>query len=332
MKEKKLCAMLVLLFVMASFLFVGETRAAEYSMKSAEIVREGISHALAQKYFANRVAELTKGKAEVKVFYAGVLGNERNYCEQLQLGSLDFAKVMVSNAVAYVPKFAVFAMPYLVRDLDQLYRISDSPAGKMIQEEAEKAGFVILAYWDTGAESIFNSKRPITKPEDLKGLKLRTREAAISIETVNAMGGSGAPLATPEVFTALQTKVFDGGVQDPIGFTLVFKYAEVCKFYSLTEHVIETALLMASKKRFDQYPKEIQDALRQAGKDSTEFFRREVSNQEQKVAMKVMQSKYGVKVNKVDKEPFIKMVEPVQAKYRDQLGAQLVDEIAKLSK
>jgi TRAP-type C4-dicarboxylate transport system substrate-binding protein len=146
------------------------------------------------------------------------------------------------------------------------------------------------------------------------------------------MGGSGAPLATPEVFTALQTKVFDGGVQDPIGFTLVFKYAEVCKFYSLTEHEIETSFLMASKKRFDKYPKEIQDALRQAGRDSTEYFKREVSGQEQKAAMDVMQSKYNVKVNKVDKEPFIKRVAPVQAKYKAELGAQLVDEIAKLAK
>jgi TRAP-type C4-dicarboxylate transport system substrate-binding protein len=146
------------------------------------------------------------------------------------------------------------------------------------------------------------------------------------------MGGSGAPLATPEVFTALQTKVFDGGVQDPIGFTLVFKYAEVCKFYSLTEHVVETSFLLASKKRFDKYPKEIQDALKQAGKDSTEYFRREVSGQEHKAAMDVMQKKYDVKVNTVDKEPFIKLVAPVQAKYKAQLGAQLVDEIAKLAK
>ncbi len=331
MKGNRLFAVVGILFaIMIAFSEV-ESLAAEYTFRSAELIREGISHARGHKYFADRVAELSKGNVEVKVFYGGVLGNERNYCEQLQLGSIDFGKVMVSNAVAFAPKFGVFAMPYLVKDLDHLYRIFDSTAGEMIQAEAEKAGFVILAYWDTGTEGIYNSKRPITKPEDLKGLKIRTREAPISIDTINAMGGSGAPLATPEVFTALQTKVFDGGVQDVIGFGLVFKYGELCKYYSFTDHAVETTFLMASKKRFDTYPKQIQQVLRQAGKDSTYYFQREVTAQERNAAINFIQ-KQGVQVNKVDKEPFIKKVAPVQAKYKAQFGAQLVDEITKLAK
>jgi len=330
MERKKLWVGIMVLFIIV--LLNVEIRAAEYSMRSAELVREGISHARAHKYFAKRVDEITKGKVEVKVFFGGALGNERNYCEQLQLGSIDLAKVMVTNAVAFVPKFGVFAMPYLIRDLDHLYKIFDSIAGKVLQEEAEKAGFVILAYWDTGIEGIYNSKRPITKPEDLKGLKIRTREAPICIDTLNAMGASAAPLATPEVFTALQTKVFDGGVQDKIAFTMVFKYAEICKFYSLTEHAVENTFLMASKKHFDKLPKEIQDALRKAGRESMEYMQRQVTPVEEKEAIDIMQNKYGVKLNKVDKEAFIKKVAPVQAKYKAEFGAELVDGIAKIVK
>jgi tripartite ATP-independent transporter DctP family solute receptor len=276
------------------------------------------------------VGEITKGKAEVKVFLAAVLGNERNYCEQLQMGSLDFAKVAASNAVAFVPKFAVFAMPYLVKDLDHLYKIFDSPAGKILQDAAEKAGFVILTYWDMNTVNVYNSRGPINKPEDLRGLKMRTREAPICIDTLKAMGASAAPLATPELYTALQTKVFDGADHDPTVF-IAFNYGEVCKFYSLTEHTVEPTLLLASKKLFDKLPKDIQDAIRQAGRDSMAF-NRQTGAIKLKEALDVMQNKYQVKINKVNKEAFIKAVAPVQAKYKPELGADLVDGIAKLVK
>jgi tripartite ATP-independent transporter DctP family solute receptor len=276
------------------------------------------------------VGEITKGKAEVKVFLAAVLGNERNYCEQLQMGSLDFAKVAASNAVAFVPKFAVFAMPYLVKDLDHLYKIFDSPAGKILQDAAEKAGFVILTYWDMNTVNVYNSRGPINKPEDLRGLKMRTREAPICIDTLKAMGASAAPLATPELYTALQTKVFDGADHDPTVF-IAFNYGEVCKFYSLTEHTVEPTLLLASKKLFDKLPKDIQDAIRQAGRDSMAF-NRQTGAIKLKEALDVMQNKYQVKINQVNKEAFIKAVAPVQAKYKPELGVDLVDGIAKLVK
>ena len=310
--------------------FVMEIKAAEFSMRTAEIFREGFTHSESQKYFAKRVEEITKGKAEVKVFLAAVLGNERNYCEQMQMGSLDFGKVAATNAVAFVPKFAVFGMPYLIKDLDHLYRIFDSPAGKILQDAAEKAGFVILAYWDMNTQNIYNSRRPITKPGDLKGLKIRTREAPVCIEGLNAMGAIAAPLATPELYTALQTKVFDGADHDPTVF-VAFNYGEVCKFYSLTEHSIEPTLLLASKKLFDKLPKDVQGAVRQAGKDSMTYCR-QIGPMKLKEALDVMQNKYKVQINKLDKEPFIKAVAPVQAKYKNELGADLVDGIAKLAK
>jgi tripartite ATP-independent transporter DctP family solute receptor len=326
-REKMFLGLMVLIIVL---LLNVETRGAEFTMRTAEIFREGFTHSECQKYFAKRVGEITKGKAEVKVFLGAVLGNERNYCEQLQMGSLDFAKVAASNAVAFVPKFAVFAMPYLIRDLDHLYKIFDSPAGRILQEAAEKAGFIILAYWDMNTVNVYNSRGPINKPEDLKGLKIRTREASICIDSLNAMGASAAPLATPELYTALQTKVFDGADHDPTVF-VAFNYGEVCKFYSLTEHSVEPTLLLSSKKLFDKLPKDVQDAVKQAGRDSMGY-NRQIGPIKLKEALDTMKNKYGVKINKVDKKAFIKAVAPVQAKYKTELGADLVDGIAKLVK
>jgi len=304
--------------------------AAEFSMKSGELFREGFTHSECQKYFAKRVGDLTNGKAEVKVFLGGVLGNERNYCEQLQMGTLHFGKVAASNGMSFVPDFAVFAMPYLIKDLDHLYRIFDSPAGKIIEEKANKSGFVILAYWDMNAQSIYNSKAPITKPEDLRGLKIRTRQSPICIDTINAMGGSGAPLATPELYTALQTKVFDGGDHDPTVFDSL-NLGEVCKFYSLTEHTVEPCLLLASKKLFDKLPGDVQTAIKQAGKESMEYGRK-IGPSKTNEAVEAMKNKYGVKFNTVDKEPFKKAAAPVIEKHKGAFTQGLVDEIAKLSR
>lgn len=327
MKRGLFIGMMLLAFIL---LMNVESGAAEFSMRTAEIFREGFTHSECQKFFAKRVGEITKGKTEVKVFLGAVLGNERNYCEQLQMGSLDFAKVAASNAVAFVPKFAVFAMPYLVKDLDHLYKIFDSPAGKILQEAAEKSGFVILAYWDMNTVNVYNSRRPINKPEELKGLKIRTREASICIDSLNAMGAIAAPLATPELYTALQTKVFDGADHDPTVF-VAFNYGEVCKFYSLTEHSVEPTLLLASKKLFDKFPEDVQAAIKQAGRDSMGYCR-QIGPVKLKEALDIMENKYNVKINKVDKGPFIKAVAPVQAKYKGELGADLVDGIAKLAK
>jgi TRAP-type C4-dicarboxylate transport system substrate-binding protein len=178
--------------------------------------------------------------------------------------------------------------------------------------------------------NVYNSKKPINKPEDLKGLKIRTREASICIDSINAMGASAAPLATPELYTALQTKVFDGADHDPTVF-VAFNYGEVCKFYSLTEHSVEPTLLLASKKLFDKLPKEVQAAVKQAGRDSMGYCR-QVGPVKLKEALDIMQNKYNVQINKVDKEPFIKIVAPVQTKHKAELGADLVDGIAKLAR
>ncbi len=327
--KKKILAMCLGMLFLISFP-ISNAVAAQYNMKTAEIFREGFTHSECQKFFAKKVGELTNGKAEVKVFLGAVLGNERNYCEQLQMGSLEFGKVAASNAVAFVPEFSVFAMPYLIKDLDHLYGIFDSPAGQMLQEAANKAGFIILAYWDMNTQNIYNSRGPIEKPEDLKGLKIRTRQNPICIDTINAMGGSAAPLAMTELYTALQTKVFDGGDHDPTVFD-AFNLGEVCKFYSLTEHTVEPCLLLASKKLFDKLPADIQSAIKRAGKDSMTYCR-EIGPVKTKEALDRMQNKYGVKINKVNKEAFQERVKPVQEKYEAQLGSGLIKEIEKLSK
>ena len=288
---------------------VTQAYGAELVLKTAEIFREGFTHTECQKYFAKRVRELTNGKVEVKVYLGGVLGNERNYCEQLQMGTLHFAKVAASNAVAFVPEFGVFAMPYLISDLDQLYSIFDSPAGRILQEAANKAGFVVLAYWDMNTQNIYNSRRPIKSPADMKGLKIRTRQNPICIDTINAMGASAAPLAMTELYTALQTKVFDGGDHDPTVFD-AFNFGEVCKYYSLTEHTVEPCLFLASKKLFDKYPKDVQNAVIKAGRDSMDYCRK-IGPGITKQAIDRMVKKYGVEINEVDKAPFRAAVRPV---------------------
>jgi len=326
----KRLAALFSVVLLAGASLAGAALAADINLKTAEIFREGFTHSECQMFFAKRVGELTKSKAEVKVFLGGTLGNERNYCEQLQIGSLAFAKVAASNAVPFVDKFAVFAVPYLIKDLDHLYAIFDSPAGQAIQKAANEAGFVILAYWDMNTQNVYNSRGPINKPEDLKGLKLRTRGSPVCVETMNQMGANAAPLAMTDLYTALQTKVFDGGDHDPTVF-VSFSLGEVCKFYSMTEHTIEPCFLLASKKKLDGLPEDVQKAVIQAGRDSMDYCRK-IGPVKLQEALDVMKNKFKVAINTVDKAAFQAAVKPVYDKFRQKLGPELVDGMAKLAK
>lgn len=299
----------------------------QYTLRSAELFGEEFSHGKAQLFFAQKVSELTNGKVKVDVFLNGKLGNEKSYCEQLRMGSLDFAKVAASNLAPFVPEFNVFAMPYLVRDLDHLYKIFDSPAGKMLEAAAEKQGFVVLAYWDMNTQNIYNTKRPIVSPKDLVGLKLRTRDARVAIESMAALGAAPEPAPTPELYTLLQTGVFDGGDHDPTVVTSL-KLHEVIKYYSLTGHTVEPCLLLASKQQFDKLPKDVQDKIRQAARESMKYCR-EVSTAQAEASLKLMKEK-GIQVNEVDKEAFRKATREVYEKFKKVYGEQLVSEIEKV--
>jgi TRAP-type C4-dicarboxylate transport system substrate-binding protein len=189
-----------------------------------------------------------------------------------------------------------------------------------------KQGFVGVFWVDDGGRSIFTDK-PVRKPEDLKGLKIRVQPSDIQIQAMNDMGGIGTPLAFGEVYLALQQKVLDGAENSPVLYW-TSKQWEVCKVYSLTEQFWSVSTFIANKKWWDGLPKDIQGEIAAAGQDAEKFFLNAYTTLEGK-AIGLLKEKGVTVVTDVDKAAFEKRVQPVYDTFvkKYPFGKELLEQV-----
>jgi len=292
--------------------------------KFAAVQADDHSHTQGYKYFASKVKEYTNGKLIINVFPNSQLGNEREYIEQLRTGQIEFARVATAVLGPFVPQYQAFDLPYLFENEAQMLKSADGQLGMQLQKLLEdKLAIKGLGFWPDGSRSVYNRLRPIKTPADMKGMKIRLMENPLMLETFNALGAAATPMAYGEVYSALQQGVIDGA-EGPINAYGTIKHWEVAKYFSYTEHFNTPVLPMVSKKWYDAQPKEFQDAIDKAAKDTMPWVRNLQAEQE-KAAAADLTSK-GVQINKVDdKAPFIKLAETVYPKYVDKIGKDYID-------
>src|SRR3990170_3214650 len=219
--------------------------------------------------FAKRANAKLAGKIKVVVFGSSQLGGDKEMLQKLKLGTIDMVEpstVMSSESDI----FGVFEMPYLVKDRKHMQRIEKELFWSKFQPEVEKKGLKVLAVWENGYRHITNNKRPINKPADLNGIKLRVPEGKWRVKMFQAYGANPSPMKYSEVFTALQTGVMDGQ-ENP--FTQIYsaKFQEVQKFLSLTGHVYTPAYATVGAKKWASLPAEVRKTLEAAAKDTQAF-------------------------------------------------------------
>ncbi|MGE5620788.1 MAG: TRAP transporter substrate-binding protein [Sphingomonadaceae bacterium] len=291
--------------------------------KFASVAAEDHPHHKSFVFFADRVKELTNGKLVVQVFPNSQLGNEREYIEQLQIGQIEFAKSSAAVLGPFVPQFQVFDLPYVFKSKDQLFKHTDGEVGQTLIKLAEdKLGIRVFGFFDAGTRSIFNSKKPVKTPADLKGMKIRVMENPLMIQTLNAMGAQATPLAVGEQYSAIQQGVLDGAENSPV-FYRSQKFYEVAKYYSYTEHFMTPDTPMVSLKWYNAQPKEIQQAIDQAGKEMIKK-ERELWLEYEKFVVDDLKSK-GILFNEVeDKAAFAKLVEGIYGQFEGKIGKDLI--------
>ena len=211
--------------------------------------------------FENIVEAETAGRVEVKVFPAGQLGGERELVEATKLGTIQMC--MVSAAIAgYFKEGQVLDIPYLFSSAPVAWKVMDGWFGKELSAEClKKTGMRNLAFGETGFRNFTNSSRPIRRPEDLKGLKIRVMESPVYLTLVKSLGGAPTPIAWPEVYTSLQQKVVDGQ-ENPVSVIIMGKLYEVQKYLTLDGHTYGCDFILINEKFFQKLPKDIQDILK----------------------------------------------------------------------
>ena len=232
----------------------------------------GTQWALGER-FAKLVDAYSGGEIKVALFPNGQLGSEQETVQNCRLGTLDFSVAAINNITPFSPTVGLFTLPYLILSVDEAVALTQGPVGEeLVQNTIKAAGVRILGWSYSGFRRLSNSKRPITKPADLKGLTIRVPKNAIMIDSYKSWGVSPTPMAWDEVFTALQQKVLDG--QDtPLITQYVMKFYEVQKYITKIRYVFLLEPLVMSEQLFQRQSPEVQKILMRAGKEAQEFCR-----------------------------------------------------------
>ncbi len=257
--------------------------------------------------FAKFVGERSGGQVEIRVFPAGQLGQQRELLEQLQAGALDFAHANASPLAAFEAAYGVFDTPFLFRAKAHFFKVVDGPIGREVLDAGRAKSLLGLAYQDNGTRS-FYAKKPIAKPDDLKGLKIRVQPGPITTRMVNLLGAIATPLAWGELYTALQSGVVDGAENNVTALTLA-KHGEVMKFYSRNEHTRVPDVVLASGVTFRKLKPAEQELVRQAALDASKVHNENWQKELDKAEVDAV--KLGVTFVDADKAAFRKAVQPM---------------------
>jgi len=224
------------------------------------------------KKFAELVSAKSGGKLQVKEFPSNQLGTEQQQTSALQGGVQEMQSPATTSLVGIVKDYGVVDFPFTVSTYGQAFSLLDGPLGKALFEKLPDKGLVGLAYWDLGFRNVTNSKRPITKPEDLDGLKLRVIPNPVFLDTFKAFKANPVPMSFSELYTALETRTVDGQ-ENPFAVILSNKFYEVQKYVSGTNHVYGTNIILVSKKFWDKLSPVEQKILQDSALEARDYQR-----------------------------------------------------------
>ena len=280
--------------------------------RSADIHPDDYPTVTAVKFMGERLKELSGGKDTIKVYNNSSLGSEKDTIEQVKIGALQMVRVNIAPMNNICPETQVPTMPFLFRSVDHLHKVLDGPIGEEILKACEKQGFVGLAYYDSGARSMFTAKKPVRTFADMKGLKVRVQQSDLWVSMLEAMGANATPMPMGEVYTGLKTGVVDAAENNYPTYD-ANRLFEVAKYYSKTEHSMAPEVLLFSKRAWDKLTPQEQGWVRQAAKESVPYMRKQWEEREVKSLATVKAG--GAEIIEVDKAPFQAAMKPVYDKF-----------------
>jgi tripartite ATP-independent transporter DctP family solute receptor len=315
----------MLIFVVAmSYLFGGFMNAeAVKVMKFSHVGPPEDARQKAALKFKEMVEAETNGEITVEVYYGGQLGGDRDAIEGVKLGTI---QKTVAGAVIFAnfePIMGITALPFLFKNFEEAWAFNDSALNEEVSKLLLKQGMRVLGYWENGFRCLTNSVRPINSPQDVKGLKIRTPENPIILATMEALGASPSPLPWPEVYMALQQKVFDGQ-ENPIPVIYVNKLYEVQKYLSITNHIYEPMPVVISENFWKGLTAEQQTIIQKAATAARDFNRQLIKQQTEDMLGQLKEK--GMEILSPDLQPFGEAAAKVREKFVEKFGQQLIED------
>lgn len=283
------------------------------------------THKALVEYFKKTVEEKSGGSITVEIYPNSALGGDSELTESVAMGTIQAALPSTSVLVAYSPDFGVMDMPWLFSNPENAFAAMDGDMGEYFNKKLESVGIHSLGYSYNGLRSMTNNVRPITKPEDLKGLKMRVMENQVFIDFFNTLGASATPMSFSELFTGLQQNTVDGQ-ENPPSLIYASKFQEVQKHLSLTGHVNNFLGFIMNKNFYDSLTPEQQQIVTEAGAEFVKEQRSMELADTHVFADKLAEE--GMLVNSLTDEEisvFQEALAPMYDKYKEQFGQDVFD-------
>jgi tripartite ATP-independent transporter DctP family solute receptor len=326
MKRREFARMATL-GVAAASIGAGASAQARMVLEAADVHPTGYPTVAAVEAMGKKMEAATGGRISIQMFPSMQLGGEKEMIEQAQIGALQIARISVGPMGPLVPEMNVFNLPFMFRDAAHMEKVIDGPIGDELLKKLSDhptANLIGLCWMNSGTRNVYNSKRPIEKLEDLKGLKIRMMGNPLFVDTMNALGGNGVAMGFDQLINAMQTGVVDGAENNEPSYESGQHY-RYAKYYSLTGHLMIPELLVFSKRSFNAMSKDDQALLMKVSREAQQEQRKLWYERERESLGKLRAA--GVVINEVpNKKAFQDAVKPVWDKYATQHKA-LIDRI-----
>jgi tripartite ATP-independent transporter DctP family solute receptor len=254
----------------AALLALPAAKAREFRV--ADTQSEDYPTVQALTYMARIVEERTAGRHRIRVFHSRQLGEEKDTIEQTRVGAIDLNRTNVAPIGSLIPTANVLALPFLFRSFDHLHNVLDRAIGDEVLAGFQQHGFVGLAFYDSGARSIYNSVKPVRTLADMKGLRIRVQQSELMYDMIKALGAEPVELPYGQVLTGLATRLIDGAENNWPSYVTTSHY-KLAPYYTLTEHTMSPEVLVMSLRAWESLSAEDREIFRDAARKSSSFMR-----------------------------------------------------------
>jgi tripartite ATP-independent transporter DctP family solute receptor len=259
------------------------------------------------------------GEVEVRVFGSAQLGEDKEMLEGLRLGTLEM-HVPSSVLHSVEPMFGLFDLPFLIQDRKQVERIAEGPVGEKLKQALADDDLVLLGLWENGFRMITNNVRPVTRPEDLRGIRLRTPKDPERMKMFAAFGASPTSMSFGEVFSALKQGVIDGQ-ENPLAQIVPGRFYEVQRYLSLSRHVYSPAYPVMSRTYFEALDEELRVGILVTAAEVGRFHR-DLGEREDERFRELLEER--MEVTEIDEAAFAAASEPLYREFEERFGAEMV--------
>ncbi|AKO96868.1 MAG: TRAP transporter substrate-binding protein [Marinovum algicola] len=302
----------------------GAAHAAEYTFTFAHVLTEDTPNARAAVVFKDEVEKNSDGRIAINIRPAAQLGGDVEIIEQTQMGLVHIAIPPTGNLANFNEQMYLFDLPFLLSDDAAMKRVLDGEVGTELLGTLGKNNLHGIAMWGAGFRNMTNNIRPISSPDDLSGIKMRTLQAPTILATYRAYGANPTAMAYVEVYNGLQQGVVEGQ-ENPLANIASMKFYEVQDYMTLTRHAYHTYAAVMNKQAWDSLPEDLQTVISDAmivGRDAARIF---TDEDEAKIIDMIKDQIEIQELSPEGKAAFVEASQPIYDEFRDKVTPALMD-------